>query len=132
MKYLLTLFLFVLTYVSEAQLPVITTTVSDAQLPVIKTTEAKDYVGKEVLLEGKIVRIKHHQTEQTGLFIVFVDLDKSYPANDVGVTIYESNFIDSGQDESKLYGKMVQIRGTIITYKDKYKLQVNHKEKITL
>jgi starvation-inducible outer membrane lipoprotein len=118
MKYLITLLLFALTYVSEAQ------------LPVIKTTEAKDYVGKEVLLEGKIVRIKHYQTE-TGLFVVFVDLDKRYPTNEVGVTIYESNYVDSG-DENKLYGKTVQIKGTIVARGDKYKLEVNHKEKIAL
>jgi hypothetical protein len=119
MKYLLTLLLFALTYVSEAQ------------LPVIKTTEAKDYVGKEVLLEGKIVRIKHHQSEKTGLFVVFVDLDKSYPGNDVGVTIFESNYIDS-PDESKLIGKTVQIKGTIVVYGDKYKLLIDKKDKIAL
>jgi hypothetical protein len=49
-----------------------------AQVDTITTAQAKNYIGKEVVLKGKLMGIKPY-TDRNGQDILFLDIDDRYP-----------------------------------------------------
>jgi chitinase len=82
----------------------------------ITTKQVNQYLNKEVVLKGRIVHIKDHQTDQ-GDKMVFIDLDEKYPNNLISVAIYEGVLAQIKLSIYDLLNKQVFNKGTITKYR---------------
>jgi hypothetical protein len=100
-----------------------------AQADTITTAQAKDYIGKEVILKGKLLGIKPY-TDKNGQDILFLDIDDRYPNTAIGVTVFSDAMPDIKLTEADI-NKTIYISGQLTLYRDKPSLEVNRAEQIT-
>jgi hypothetical protein len=84
----------------------------------ITSSQAKDFVGKEVFLTGKVAGTKLLSTK-AGEPMMLVDIDKHYPENDVKVVIYSEIISKLKFTEADLQGKTVKVKGKVGIFKEK-------------
>lgn len=106
-------------------------TYASAQVDTITTERVKEYIGKEVILKGKIVSFKNY-TSKDGKQMLFLDIDQSYPNNLIGVTIFEDILSKIKYTQAELYNKQVYIQGKIDIYRDKPNLVLRKVENIQI
>ncbi len=102
-------------------------TFAQGQIDTITSTQVNSYVGKDVFLKGKVVSLKNH-TAKNGDIMLFLDLDKSYPNNAIGITIYSEVLSKLSTPPSQLYNKFVLIKGKIELYRNKPDLVIKKHE----
>ena len=100
-----------------------------AQKPTITTAEAKSYIGKEVILVGKVVGTKIH-IDRNGKQIMFINLDEKYPNNPVEVVIFSEVFEKIKIVEEEVLNKQIKIEGTLNTYKEKPQMIVQSEKSL--
>jgi hypothetical protein len=100
-----------------------------AQADTITTAQAKDYIGKAVVLKGKLLGIKPY-TDRNGQDILFLDIDDRYPNTAVSVTVFSDAMPDIKLTEADI-NKTIYIFGEMTLYRDKPSLEVNRAEQIT-
>ena len=88
-------------------------TITSTGLPVIKASEAKDWIDREVIVEGKI--IDTYKYKETSIFLNFC---KAYPEQCFTGLIWSSDWPKFPEGPQEYYReKTVRIRGKIIEYK---------------
>lgn len=106
-------------------------TFAQGQIDTITTTQVNSYVGKDVFLKGKVVSSKNH-TAKNGDIMLFIDLDKPYPNNAIGITFYSEVLSKLSTPPSQLYNKYVLVRGKINLYRDKPNMVVKNEEDLKI
>lgn len=89
----------------------------------ITPSEAQNHVGMSCIVKAKIVSIK--ELEQ----VIFIDLDKNFPNNEISVVIFGSAFEEFEESNFQSFvGKEVSILGIITIYKEKPQIILEQKE----
>jgi micrococcal nuclease len=84
-------------------------------LKVISACEAKNYYGKEMIIEGKIANTYRSKTNT-----VFLNFEKSYPNHCFTAVIFKSDQVNFSSAPEKYYAnKVVRLRGEIKEYQGK-------------
>ncbi len=91
---------------------------SFAQADTITTAQAKDYIGKQVVLKGKLIGFKTY-TAKDGKDVMFLDIDGKYPNTLVGITIFNEALASIKLNQNIDLGKTVKISGVLEIYRDK-------------
>jgi len=86
-----------------------------AQKDTITTDNAKDFMGKEVVVLGKVVSLK---LATNGKSTNFINLDKPYPESVFTIVIFNNYLENLNLKLADLKGKMIYVKGTITTYKN--------------
>ncbi|MFH1419526.1 MAG: endonuclease/exonuclease/phosphatase family protein [Planctomycetota bacterium] len=119
-KYIMSALLFVVTPVM-AEPPAIP---PDAGLPVIDWQDAKDYMDKPVIVQGRIVQAKNIGR----LCFLNFDMARSFTA-----VIHEPSYKNFPSPPEGLYtNKLVRIRGVISEYNGKLQIEVSKPEQVTI
>lgn len=87
----------------------------------ITTALAKDFIGKEVVLKGKIVGTKIY-TNKEGQKMLFLDIDDRFPNAQINVVMFDEILQQFKTTESELLNKGVKIKGVINLYRNKPQL----------
>ncbi|WP_395054444.1 hypothetical protein [Flavobacterium sp.] len=80
---------------------------------VITSQQAKDYIGKEVVLKGKIASIK---LASEGKSTNYINIDKAYPNNVFTVVVSNKYLEENKLDIANSVGKEITVKGTITVY----------------
>lgn len=99
-----------------------------AQADTITTAQAKDYIGKEVVLKGKLLGIKPY-TDKNGQDILFLDIDDRYPNTAVSVTVFSDALPDIKLTEADI-NKTIYISGELTLYRDKPSIGITKAEQV--
>jgi endonuclease/exonuclease/phosphatase family metal-dependent hydrolase len=96
----------------------------DAGVPIVDWKDAPKYVGKEVIVQGRIVRARNIKK------ICFLNFDA---ARSFTAIVHETNFKNFPEPPEMVYaGKLVRIKGTITTYQGKPQIEVSRPEQVTV
>ena len=79
----------------------------------ITSEQAKDYIGKEVVLKGKIASIK---LASEGKTTNYINIDKAYPNNVFTVVVSNKYLEEHKLDIANSVGKEITVKGTISVY----------------
>ena len=82
----------------------------------ISTKQVNQYIGKAVVLKGKIVNIKDYTT-QKGNKMIFLDIDEKYPNNLISIAIYEEVVAQIQPEIHTFLNRNILITGTITMYR---------------
>lgn len=101
-----------------------------AQADTISAAAAEKYIGKEVVLRGKLVSTKVHQ-DRNGKDILFIDIDERYPNSKISVTVFNEALAGLTLGGADI-GKTILIHGIIKTYRDRPSIGINDAEDVVL
>jgi hypothetical protein len=104
-------------------------TATQAQADTITTAQAKDYIGKEVVLKGKLLGIKPY-TDRNGQDILFLDIDDRYPNTAVSVTVFSDAMPDIKLTEADI-NKTIYISGELTLYRDKPSITISDARQVS-
>jgi hypothetical protein len=97
---------------------------------IITASQAKDFVGKEVFLTGKVAGSRLFQRPTGDMLLL--NIDKPHPSNDITVVI-EGDVISKGKfSEATLQGKSVKVKGTVSIYKEKPQIKVENEANLII
>jgi hypothetical protein len=100
-----------------------------AQADTITTAQAKDYIGKEVVLKGKLLGIKPY-TDRNGQDILFLDIDDRYPNTAVSVTVF-SDAMPNIKLTAADINKTIYISGELTLYRDKPSITISDARQVS-
>ena len=90
----------------------------------ITASQAKDYIGKEVVLIGKVAGSRLFQRPTGDMLLL--NIDKPHPNNDITVVI-EGEVISKGKfTEETLQGKSIKVKGIISVFKEKSQIKLEN------
>jgi len=96
----------------------------------ITASKAKDFVGKEVFLSGKVAGARLFQRPTGDMLLL--NIDKPHPSNDITVVI-EGEIISKGKfSEAALLGKSIKVKGIISIFKEKPQIIVENEVNLTI
>ncbi|MCB9852268.1 MAG: endonuclease/exonuclease/phosphatase family protein [Phycisphaerales bacterium] len=93
-------------------------------LPIIDWKDAGNYVGKEVIVQGRIEATGRART------IVFLNFDRARSFTAIVRKKSEGNF--PSPPDAMYSGKLVQIRGRISMYKEKPQIEITHPDQVKI
>ena len=96
----------------------------------ITAAQAKDFVGKEVFLVGKVAGSKLF-TRPTGNMLL-LNIDKLHPDNDITVVVEGDVLTKVKFTEAELQGKSIKIKGTVSIFKEKPQMKLENEENLTI
>ena len=79
----------------------------------ITTSQAKENLGKEVILKGKVASIK---LASEGRTTNYINIDKAYPDNIFTVVLTNKYLEEHQLDIANSVGKEITVKGTISVY----------------
>ena len=83
----------------------------------ITASQAKDFVGKEVILTGKVAGSRLFQRPTGDMLLL--NIDKPHPENEITVVI-EADVLSTGKfTEESLKGKQIKVKGVVSIFKEK-------------
>jgi DNA polymerase III alpha subunit len=100
-----------------------------AQADTITTAQAKDYMGKEVVLKGKLLGIKPY-IDKNGQDILFLDIDDRYPNTAVSVTVF-SDAMPNIKLTAADINKTIYISGELTLYRDKPSITISDARQVS-
>ena len=92
---------------------------------IISPLEAKDYLGKYVIIKGYIAEV--HKTDA----VIYLNFVNKYPDNPIAGVIFRKNF-DVFGDVSVYSEKDVEATGRITSYKDKLEIILDSPSQIVI
>ena len=96
----------------------------------ITASQAKDFVGKEVFLTGKVAGSRLFQRPTGDMLLL--NIDKPHPSNDITVVI-EGEVISKGKfSEASLQGKSIKVKGIVSIYKEKPQIKLENEANLTI
>jgi hypothetical protein len=96
----------------------------------ITASQAKDFVGKEVFLTGKVAGSRLFQRPTGDMLLL--NIDKPHPENEITVVI-EANVLSKGKfTEESLKGKQVQVKGVVSIFKEKPQIILENEANLTI
>lgn len=93
-------------------------------LPLIDWKDAGKFIGKQVIVQGRIEATGHSKS------IIFLNFDRRRSFTAIIRKKHESSFPKS--PEAMYAGRLVQIRGRISTFKDKPQIEVTRPDQVTI
>lgn len=100
--------------------------ITDAKI--VDACAAKDYVGKEIVVQGAII-----DSYASDSRAVFLNFGEAYPKNCFTVVIFESVLDKFPQMPETVYsGKIVRVKGKVIEYRNKPEIILNNPEQIEI
>jgi hypothetical protein len=96
----------------------------------ITASQAKDFVGKEVVLTGKVAGSRLF-TRATGNMLL-LNIDKTYPNNEVTVLIEDDVLDKIKLTEADLQNKTIRVKGTVTIFKDKPQIKLQNEADLTI
>ena len=106
------------------------TSLAFSQADTITTAQAKDFIGKEVILTGKVVATRVIN-DRNGKQIMFINLDAKHPENLVDVVIFNDVFEKMKLVEGEILNKTIKIKGKLSTYKEKPQMIIQSEESLS-
>lgn len=103
---------------------------ANAQADTITTAQAKDYIGKKVVLKGKLVGFKIY-TAKDGKDMIFLDIDAKYPNTLVGVTVFNEALATLKLNKIDI-NKQVYVYGIIELYREKPTIGIRAAENLKI
>jgi len=97
----------------------------------INTLQAKDYIGKETCVCGKVVSTKFSENGKTNP--TYINLDKKYPEQVFTVMVFgqdRNNF--SYKPEDSLLGKTICVKGKVGEFKGTPQIIANKEKQIEI
>ena len=79
----------------------------------ITSDQAKDYIGKEVMVKGKIASFK---LASEGKSTNYINIDKAYPDNIFTVVVSNKYLEEKKVDLANSVGKEITVKGIITVY----------------
>jgi DNA/RNA endonuclease YhcR with UshA esterase domain len=97
----------------------------------ITASQAKDFVGKDVLLVGKVAGSKQiiSKSEQP---ILFINIDKEYPDNEIVIVVFSEVLSKLKFTGMALSGKTIKVKGKVGIYKEKPQIKVENEANLTI
>ena len=96
----------------------------------ITASQAKDFVGKEVILTGKVAGSRLFQ-RQTGDMLL-LNIDKPHPSNEVTIVV-EGEVLSKGKfTEAALQDKNIKVKGIVSIYKEKPQIKLDNEANLTV
>jgi len=96
----------------------------------ITSSQAKDFVGKEISLTGKVAGARLFQRPTGDMLLL--NIDKPHPSNDVTVVI-EGEVISKGKfSEAVLMGKTIKVKGIVSIFKEKPQIKLESEANLTI
>lgn len=96
----------------------------------ITASQAKDFVGKEVFLKGKVAGSRLFQRPTGDMLLL--NIDKPHPDNDITVVI-EGDVISKGKfSEATLQGKSIKVKGIVSIYKEKAQIKLENETNLSV
>lgn len=96
----------------------------------ITATQAKDFVGKEVFLVGKVAGARLF-TRPTGNMLL-LNIDKPHPENDITVVIEGEVLTKINFTEADLKDKSIKVKGMISIFKEKPQIKLENEVNLTI
>lgn len=97
-------------------------------LRVINACDARNYIGKEKIVEGQIVDGYKSRTNT-----VFLNFEKPYPNQCFTAVIFSSNLVNFPENPQNYYkGKIVRVRGIIKEYEGKPEIILKNSSQIEI
>jgi hypothetical protein len=96
----------------------------------ITATQAKDFVGKEIVLVGKVAGSRLF-TRPTGNMLL-LNIDKPHPDNDITVVIEGEVLTKAKFTEAELQGKSIKVRGIVSIFKEKPQIKLENEANLTI
>ena len=96
----------------------------------ITATQAKDFVGKQVVLVGKIAGARLF-TRPTGNMLL-LNIDKPHPDNDITVVIEGEVITKFKFTEAELQGKSIKVKGIVSIFKEKPQIKLESESDLTI
>jgi DNA/RNA endonuclease YhcR with UshA esterase domain len=96
----------------------------------ISASQAKDFVGKEVILTGKVAGSRLF-TRATGNMLL-LNIDKTYPNNEITVLIEGEVLAKTKLTEADLQGKSIKVKGIVTIFKDKPEIKLQNEADLTI
>jgi len=101
----------------------------DLKTKIIDACSSKDYIGKEVIVEGKIVSIYHSLKSNT----IFLNFERPYPEQCLAAVIFSSYLSNFPKNLENFYlNKKVRIFGEIKEYKNRPQIFLKKLDQIRL
>lgn len=97
----------------------------------ITSTQVKNFVGKEVILIGKVMGAKQTMTK-AGEPMLLIDLDKAYPENDCRIIIFSEIISRTKFNETTFLGKTIKIKGKVGIFKEKPQIILENEANLTI
>lgn len=96
----------------------------------ITASQAKDYVGKEVFLTGKVAGSRLFQRSTGDMLLL--NIDKPHPNNDITLVI-EGEVLSKGKfTEESLQGKSIKIKGVVSIFKEKPQIKLENETNLSI
>ncbi len=97
----------------------------------ITAAQAKDFVGKEVILQGKVAGTKQ-LTTKAGDPLLRININKDYPEQDISIVIFNDVLSKVKFTEADLSGKSIQVQGQVLMYKEKPQIVLKNEVDLTI
>lgn len=96
----------------------------------ITATQAKDFVGKEVILQGKVAGTRQFSSQSGELFLI--NIDKAFPDNDITVVVRGEVLKKIKFTEADLKDKSIKVKGTVSIFRDKPQIELQNEADLTI
>ena len=97
----------------------------------ITASQAKDFVGKEVVLVGKVAGSKQ-MISKSDQPILFINIDKDYPENEIVIVVFSEVLSKLKFTETTLAGKTIKIKGKVGIFKEKPQIILENEANLTI
>ncbi len=96
----------------------------------ITASQAKDFVGKEISLTGKVAGARLFQRPTGDMLLL--NIDKPHPGNDVTVVIEGEVILKGKFSEATLMGKTIKVKGIVSIYKEKPQIKLENEANLSI
>jgi DNA/RNA endonuclease YhcR with UshA esterase domain len=96
----------------------------------ITASQAKDFVGKEVILTGKVAGARLFKNSSGDLLLL--NIDKPFPANEITIAIQSEILAKTKLTEVDVLNKIIKVKGVVSIYKDKPEIKLQNEADLTI
>lgn len=97
----------------------------------ITASQAKDFVGKDVFLVGKVAGSKQ-MISKSDQPILFINIDKDYPDNEIVIVVFSEVLSKLKFTETALSGKTIKVKGKVGIFKEKPQIILENEVNLTI
>lgn len=107
------LLIFALVFLSELAI---------AQTDTLKASQAKDFVGKEIIVKDIVAGARFFDRPEKKTFLI--NLAERYPNTPLTVVLYDQTYLALEQKEN-LDGKNIEVKGVVTLFNEKVQIVVS-------
>lgn len=99
------------------------------QADTLKASQAKDFVGKEIIVKDVIAGARFFDRPEKKTFLI--NLSERYPNTPLTVVLYDANYTNLPIKEN-LEGKNIAVKGIVTVFNDKVQIVVSDLENLRI